>query len=349
MPIPEQTRPKGHAHRVHTALVVFALCVALGSAPSRAVAQDAPAPPPGDGEVVSAAVAPAPAPEEGSSPMLWVYLLSLVSAVGLVAVYAWRRVEQRRYYEDGFTLAGDGPPPIVALAASEPRRAPTLGEELGLTGALALRVPSEEPLFTLRGDGPPKECPECQRQFASWMVVCPHDAAPLRAPKVRTRRPHQPGEKELARARCPKCERRYAEETRYCPHDGESLVADTTAAAAAAEPLVLCRACGKESEVDAPSCCDDPDVLTADPRDTRAMGGGVSLLVCPQCHTYGRFGSVQCAHDGEFLIPSSMLPPSVLPPTGWGDRKKMCPKCGAAYSGASHFCAHDGARLKALD
>ena len=149
--------------------------------------------------------------------------------------------------------------------------------------------------------------------------------------------------------RCPRCERRYSDDTVYCPHDGESLVVDTTAAAAAADPLVICRACGKESEVDSPSCCDDPDVLTVDARDTRAMGGGVSLLVCPKCHTYGRFGAVQCAHDGEFLIPSSLLQPGVLPPTGWGDRKKMCPKCGTKYSGASHFCAHDGARLKALD
>ncbi len=350
MPTPEQTRPGERERRARAALVVVALCLALGSAPGRVVAQAPPPEPRPD--VAAEAPVESPSPEGSSSPMLWVYLLSLASAVGLVAVYAWRRAEQRRYYEDGFALAGSGPPPIVALAAVDPPSSPeanTLREELGLTGALAFRVPSEKPLFTLRGDGPPKECPECQREFASWMVVCPHDAATLRVPKLRTRRASQPGEGELDRVRCPRCERRYATGTAYCTHDGERLMPDTTADAASAEPLEICRACGKESEAQTPACCDAPDILTVDPRDTRGAGGAVSLLVCPRCHTYGAFGSVQCVHDGEFLLPSSLLPPNVLPSTGWGVRRKMCQRCGSRFSGASHYCCDDGARLKALD
>ena len=280
--------------------------------------------------------------------MLWVYLLSIASAFGLFAVYAWRSVEQRRAFESGMdTMFVEEPPPIVTIANPTPRRAPTLGEQLGLSGALALRTQAETPLFTLRGDGPPKECPVCQRQFASWMVVCPHDAATLRPPKQRTMRRAGPSSKELGRARCPKCERRYPMGTLFCTHDGESLVEDTTTDAA---PVFVCRSCGRHApELDSEPCCDDVDRITLDPRETTSRGPAIALLACPRCHTYGALGSIQCAHDGEFLVPASTLPAHTHAPTGYGPRRKLCPVCGTRFSGASSFCCDDGSRLKPLD
>lgn len=281
--------------------------------------------------------------------MLWVYVTALVFSMVLMGLYWARRARQRREF-----LAMDAPtlrlPVAPAQGVGEPTVTPVQSGVRAAGGNPALAEQLRRALVAApRVEEIQKECPTCSRRFASWMMVCPFDAATLRTPGAT--RARMPGETPLPRRACPECARRFEPDVVICPFDGADLAEDTLEDAARATTRYACRACGAHREGISPSegCCEAPEPVRLDPSRSDARAPTLPLSACPRCHTYGALGQTHCPHDGELLLPITTIQASTFPSTGYGPRRKVCGRCGTRFGGAARFCCHDGARLRPLN
>jgi len=324
-------------------LVTVLVCLALWGAPVDAVAQTSTQ----SVEELTRDSATASATRPGGASMLWMYVTSLVAALGMMAAYAWRRSRRIPEITD-ISLAPS--PAIVSKATQLPELAALSSEERAtLSGPLALQVVTDRPLFAPRSEGDQRVCPTCSRTFPTWMAICPHDATPLeptRPPRPASSK-RVKGKNKLARKRCPRCERRYESDASHCPIDGHELVEDSLEEALVAPPMHVCRFCGKESlEGCGKESC---DVVTLEPAKLEDKRPALPLTRCPACNRLGKPGQVRCEHDGVELVPVTSLQLHALPTVGFGPLRKMCPKCGERFSGHLKHCSYDGARLKTMD
>ena len=297
---------------------------------------------------------------------LWIVLLLVGTTMILAGLYLIRRARLQQQLDalDDDDVQLLSPPP---LRRSEPHREDpiaaltqsiTQAQQSGALGLSALPSVPDAPLFSLRTDGPQRECPKCHRKYASWMVICPIDAEPLLDPPSskrsapRATRSHS--RSPLERKRCPTCERRYEDSASFCAHDATPLVQDTAEDSAHAPSWTVCRSCGQERDAQHPSsaphcaCQDLADLTRLDPARRDGASQSIALTACPICRAYGSPGQTHCVHDNQLLIPLSIIQLNALPPHGYGTRRKLCPKCGARYSGAFLHCTQDGARLSNL-
>jgi predicted amidophosphoribosyltransferase len=104
---------------------------------------------------------------------------------------------------------------------------------------------------------------------------------------------------------------------------------------------MICPTCREEYPADAQFCPNDGNRLVRfqEGADPRQPAGGI----CPVCGQGFDPGVVSCpTHDEELVPPAVYLAMrDSEPPVD----KKICPVCGAQYSGQSGFCGTDGAAL----
>lgn len=326
-------------------LVALVLCVVLTTTfPTPTIAGD-PSPP--------IAALPPGAPAAASDPsgaMLWVYVVALVLSCGMFGLYFLKRARQRRAFLALDTtpaprpLRSHAPPSEPGLAAMTAHPAPQPG---GGNPAMLTEQLRRALIATRAPEETHRECPTCQRRFASWMSVCPFDATPLHTTGV----VREPGAEEetLGRMMCTTCDRRYGPDATFCPHDATRLSPDTLEASRGAPTFYVCRACGHSSaNPDATCACSAPERIRLDASQTGHKALALPISVCPVCHEHGALGQTHCAHDGEVLVPMTTIQAGVFPDTGHGSRRKICPQCGTRHGGAQTFCCHDGARLRDL-
>jgi len=290
------------------------------------------------------------------SPSLLIYLLATGVALLMFCAYILHRARQRRMLaieEPEPTLLLDSPPQLMEREPdSLTALVQAVAKEQGTSQTLAISTVEDRPLFAPRGDGHQKECSKCHRKYASWMVVCPFDATPLKdiAPKRKITRPSR-RQSVLPRKRCPLCDRRYEEDAVCCPYDKTQLVADTIEEAATAPSFKVCRTCGHDIDEGKQLCqCDEEcDPITLHPHDNQKRSPAIPMAICPTCRTYGGFGQTHCPKDGALLIPVTSIQANSLPATGYGARRKICRRCGTRYSGAYVFCSHDGTKLTPIN
>lgn len=282
--------------------------------------------------------------------MLWVYVTALVVSVVLMVLYWARRARQRRTF-----MAIDAPPfrlPVVPPpSVGEPTvtTVPTGARAVGGNPATLTEQLRRALVAAPRLEETHKECPECRRRFASWMAICPFDAATLRTPGVA--RARMPGETPLPRRACPECARRFELDAVVCPFDGAELAEDTLEDAARAPVRFACRACGahRQGVEVSEGCCDAPEPIRMDPSQAGTRTPALPMGACPRCHTYGALGQTHCPNDGELLLPITAIQANTFPATGYGPRRKLCGKCGARFGGEARYCCHDGARLRPIN
>ena len=310
-----------------------------------------------DGAVID--TAPQQATQDVSN-QLWLYLIALGIAAVMFGIYVLQRARRNEFehlegIDDSMILDDDEPHQetneqdmvraLAQVVASEQGSAPS---------ELALQSGRDKPLFAPSTEGHQKECPQCHRRYASWMVVCPVDATTLKDINTRRRPPRLPHKDHtrLPRKRCPSCGRRYEEGAEFCAIDASKLLVDTLEDAAEAPKITICRTCGKDvTKIDREHSCgcgDEADILTLDPSNTSNKTPSIPLTVCPKCRTYGGFGQTHCAKDGELLIPVTSVQANSLPITGYGPRRKLCRKCGTQFSGGYVYCTHDGTKLTSI-
>ncbi len=293
---------------------------------------------------------------ESFSPGLWIYLLATGVAMLMFCAYLLHRARQRRllsFEEPEPTLLLDSPPQLMEREPdSLTALVQAVAKEQGTSQTLAISTVEDRPLFAPRGDGHQKECSKCHRKYASWMVVCPFDATPLKdlTPRRKISRPSR-RQSALPRKRCPLCERRYEEDAACCPYDKTQLVTDTLEEASSAPSFTICRTCGHDLEdgKELCQCGEDRDPITLHPHDNNQRSPAIPMTICPRCRAYGGFGQTHCATDGALLIPVTSIQANSLPASGYGARRKLCRKCGVRYSGAYVFCSHDGTRLTPIN
>lgn len=332
-------------------LFVTLLCLTLWCAAPAASAQPAP-----ELDLDTPTLTTQPEAEPQSmAPGLWLYLMASGLALLMFGLYLLRRARQQRLLElasveEPLLLS----PPRMREAPAEADLRAVLAQAVATDrgaapNALALQTIEDTPLFAARGDGHSKECPQCHRKYASWMVVCPFDAATLQDLHARRRPARVPrGHTALPRKRCPSCSRRFEEDAICCPYDATELVQDTIEEASSATPFTICRVCGRDIDGDEDAACgcgEERDVFTLDPSNTDARAPTMPLTRCPRCRTYGALGQTHCPGDGELLLPVTSVQANALPSTGYGARRKLCRKCGTRYSGAYVHCALDGTKL----
>ncbi|RDV36794.1 hypothetical protein DV096_17050 [Bradymonadaceae bacterium TMQ3] len=228
-----------------------------------------------------------------------------------------------------------------------PHHAPSARLEGGgaATSGEATRAALKENLQELLATGEPtphtRECPGCGRTFPALMERCPYDGCALRVAAVDS--PQGP------QRACARCGRRYETDARYCPHDG-LVLSDELVGRAAQATFRVCRTCGYEGPPDQTRCPHDDEALV--PLESVEMAGvmpTVPLLRCRRCGRYGAMGQVRCPVDGTLMLPELNVRLTALPPTGFGPRRKICTRCGEAFSAHCDFCCFDGEALVGLN
>ncbi len=335
------TSSSPRARRARQLTLALLLCLALAGMPLPSVAQTTPA-------------AAASSLDASTSGALWAYLAAIGAALVMGAAYLVRRarLSQDLLLKPPVELIE--PPHVVARPPALPVPS-ALVSRGGGEGAAALVTDATSapaalrPLFGPR-DPHQKTCPQCQRAYSAWMVLCPFDGAALRAaPALKLGRGAATpslARAALARVRCAHCHRRYAQGATHCTFDGKPLSQDTAEDAAQAPALTICKKCGAEVSVGRAckrgGAC---DAVTLRPDALSPAGVMMSMTICPRCHALGTLGQLHCAHDEELLVPLTALEANALPHTGYGARAKLCRKCGTRYGASARHCAYDGAPL----
>ncbi len=290
------------------------------------------------GSVVAAASLPA-----------WVGLeLYLVVAVVVLAGWWYREVRARS--------GGDGatPPKLPERSSgdhrgNEPIELPAqAAADSGISRQQALGESSaEEAFFTSDGEMPARQCPECERTFPGVFDVCPFDSSQLR----RSDTSGQSTGDQLPRRYCSACGRRYELNASYCYHDGHKLHRDTDRAAADAPRFHVCRSCGFDTpDPDQETCPRDGEQLVEiDPVERRRVKPAFPYNRCRRCGHVAAPGETECPVDGSLLLPAISARMSALPPTGHGERRRICRECGTQFGDQCSHCSVDGTELVELN
>lgn len=290
--------------------------------------------------------------------MIWLYA-ALLGMAGLVPVgYVLYRRYSRSFPEMEGEFAAPSSPmrpppshtgqPLSADAAEGRGSGQQKGAVFSVEGSQARSSSGRAALTSEHSEGA-RICPKCDRRFPASMVVCPHDANPLRAVNSRQAR-HGDGARETRHRRCPGCGRRYAPGAQFCYHDGTRLVGDSVEQADEAPHFKMCVQCGWEGQTDEPLCPRDGAELTlVDPSREGRQGPAIPVLVCPECGAHGGPGQAICPEDGEVMTPLSYPHLRALPVDAAGPRRKICKECGHRYGGAAEYCSQDGHHLTALN
>lgn len=286
-------------------------------------------------------------------------LLAALASLGLLVLWLARRAYQAPEVVFDEEPVIRQPAPLVARTALPPPRA--VARTPSAVGGLVRagntpRLAAELLMLATRAESRRRECPDCKRVWASWMVVCPVDGAALGpAQAVRTPKVVGRGEAVMPRLMCPGCGRRYEQGATFCPYDGHELLHDSPEEASKAPSFVVCRTCGREVGGGKSSCrckreaCDEVMICPVEASAQSARLPAVPLTVCPRCNRYGKPGQLHCEHDGALLLPVTDIHVQTFPHTGFGPRRKVCRKCGEQFSSASAYCCHDGEALVSLD
>lgn len=278
------------------------------------------------------------------------FLVFLIAVSGLVARVLWTRHRRLLVYEaqpDADRAHGTRPLPVAettspGLSRVTPTDLPSIEFD-----QLPTQAPIAQLLFASASRGDHKECPRCHRRFGETVVLCPFDAAPLRALHARSRRTARPAVTGSRRPSCAGCGRRYESAASYCYHDGAALSADSPAEV----PIVrACRACGFESlDPKARCACTHPDLVEVDPSRSQIQMPTIPIMECRRCDYMAAPSETYCPHDGALLYPVMNVQINALPPTGIGPKRRVCEQCGRKFSTAAHYCAYDGKKLRDLN
>ncbi len=273
-----------------------------------------------------------------ASPMVAIYIFSLVFGLGMAASYLYFRRRQSQGLSD--------PAPPEEIFIAQPKQvASERSYATPMHGIGVEEITSQPPIAQLlTGSAQGRhECPECGRHFDETLSVCPFDATPLR-PQAR-RQITRPAETET-KPTCPHCNRQYEDGARFCRHDGAEL--KLRGRLETLEPQYVCGNCGAESQQKDSECCDAPDIKTIDP-SLPTVAPMFPMSICPSCHAYAAPGQSHCEHDDDIVRPMSNMNLAVLSITGMGPRRKICKQCGLRHSISAKFCARDGSELVDLN
>lgn len=205
----------------------------------------------------------------------------------------------------------------------------------------ALQESLQELLATGAPASPAHHCPGCGRTFPEMLERCPYDGSALVSATQSAPTGAQRG--------CARCGRRFEAGARFCPHDGLAL-SDELVGKAARASFRVCRTCGHEGGPTETQCPHDGEALV--PLESASKAGvmpTVPLLRCQRCGRYGAVGQVRCPVDGTLMMPELNVRLTALPPTGFGPRRKICTRCGEAFSTHCDFCCFDGEALVGLN
>ncbi len=145
---------------------------------------------------------------------------------------------------------------------------------------------------------------------------------------------------------CPECDRVYDISAEYCPHDGQHLqqIEDWSGHEDPEDVDMICPECETPYEPGHHWCSEDHARLTpADPQSHAYIT--VSGSICPCCHREYRGGLQYCPHDKMPLLPVMGRRTCGAPIQGVGDKTRVCPECGTAYTHQMKYCAFDGTEL----
>lgn len=194
---------------------------------------------------------------------------------------------------------------------------------------------------------PPRFCPRCERTFPGLFEICPFDTTPL----LEGRPPAgQSTPQALPRRFCPECDRRFSPSSRFCYFDGARLLQDFAEASDQAPALRLCRQCGFETFKSLEQCPrDGQDLELLDPAVRERIIPMIPMNHCFRCGHVGLPSETTCPVDGTLMLPQLNARQLVLPSTGYGNRRRICAKCGTQFGGAAHFCSFDGDDLQSIN
>ncbi len=274
--------------------------------------------------------------------------LAVVLFIGFVVALWW----VWQFYERGTQIDNQGAHKQGQLAATsdgqsvDPPRQPTL--EGGLLRSPASdddEMAPEKLFFSSDGELPARRCPQCDRTFPGVFEICPFDTSRLRE-ITSTSSDKQPG-RHLPRRFCSRCERRYELTARYCYDDGQKLDRDHERAGEDAVSFRICRNCGWESceDIEQGCGCDEPSLTVLDPTRRRHITPAFPFNRCRQCGHLASPEETTCPVDGTLLLPELSARLTVLPPTGHGKRRRICPDCGVQFAPQCNFCSYDGTSL----
>ena len=208
-------------------------------------------------------------------------------------------------------------------------------------------TPVEEAFFTPDDRDSTTRCPECDRRFPDVFDVCPFDSTPLQYSDSSR---DNTDDRRLARRTCPDCQRRYELSANFCPRDGQQLKRDSEYKSRNAPVFFICRTCGFETRQDLDKCPHDGQLLTRlDPEQRRSIRPAFPYNRCRQCGHIAAPDQTRCPVDDSLLLPAVSARLTALAPTGYGERRKLCPECGTQFGDECSFCSHDGAGLLVMN
>ncbi len=261
---------------------------------------------------------------------------------------AWVLYRRRNQHAASGSGSNDPTQPGGAVGTGGGEPAIASGSEPGVPQPQpsVARSPAEEAFFA-PGDFPSRRCPECERTFPGVFDTCPFDSTALR--------PHESSgdseaQRHLPRHYCPDCERRFELGASYCYHDGHTLHRDSDAASNGAATIRVCRDCGFETRDNLTACPrDDEPLITLDPMQRRRVKPVFPYNRCRSCGHVAPPDQTHCPTDGTLLLPELSAQLTALPPTGYGERRLVCPDCGTTYGPGCSHCSHDGTELIVLN
>lgn len=288
---------------------------------------------------------------------MWIYLTALVLGLSaFVAVWLFRRHHRRAYFRGqsragsrGARRAADVGGVVDPVRSLRAANAEAPGGLAAASSELGDRV--EPDPYLAEGEQGHVRCSRCARVFPAGVAVCPFDMTPLGGSVDEDALAEAFfAQEHLDRKFCVGCQRRYPASADYCYHDGVLLDWDTRKAAAVAPVLKACGRCGWEGQAEGSRCAQDgARLIEINPAAPASPPPTIPLMRCPECYQVAPPGTTRCARDRALLEPLGDLTPAHGPRAGFGPRRKICPSCGARFSGEANYCSSDATRLVLLN
>ena len=272
---------------------------------------------------------------------LSVYILLAVLVVTLGLSWVGRKQRRRLASRDRQMTTDASAAQLESKGGSEFPLRTTMESSLVRADARE-RVGPEQIFFAADPDNPARHCPKCGRNFPGIFEVCPFDTTPLERGGRQKKTVHT----ALPRRFCPDCGRRFGPTAQYCYCDGFPLTRDFAEASETAPIFRVCRECGFETEEDLSECPRDGELLEViDPSERGEVTPTIPFNRCRNCGHLGAPNETVCPVDGTMMLPEVSARLMSLPPTGFGNRRRICKECGSQFGDQCQYCSFDGKEL----
>ncbi|MBN1945054.1 MAG: zinc ribbon domain-containing protein [Bradymonadales bacterium] len=200
-----------------------------------------------------------------------------------------------------------------------------------------------------------KVCTVCQREFRSTLTTCPFDRGQL-VPASSTAPSHTQDDRldtQRSLMLCSTCGRQYDLGARFCLFDGKPLTPyqqEEQPDEEVDQLVMVCPRCGAEYDEDSLFCPEDGERLWPEQAELAPPASSVlPVSICPRCLAEYPFTQRACPKDGAELLLLAGRKTGGLPIYGLGQKKMVCPACGARFGADALYCSIDGSKLLSVN